>query len=166
MPSNSTNHKSSHLRGPHSDVPSTSDLHPLRILSAGVLTTMPSTSAPGPLSRLWFKWKALRLPWRKTFLVGFDLSGNTFWEFKDAINTERMRRIVQYSSKTHYADVKISRMSCPVTSGANVTANADRISSTMASMAPPHTRSCPHNPGATIRHIPPGHDETTRCKSR
>ncbi|PIA88911.1 NADH-ubiquinone oxidoreductase assembly factor N7BML [Cercospora beticola] len=66
-------------------------------------------SKPGALARAWFKWKALRLPWRKTFLVGFDLSGNTFWEFKDALNAGRMRRIVKYSNKTpHYSDVKVT----------------------------------------------------------
>ncbi|KAI5359291.1 Putative NADH dehydrogenase [ubiquinone] 1 alpha subcomplex subunit 12 [Septoria linicola] len=64
---------------------------------------------PGLISRAWFKWKALRLPWRKTFLIGFDLSGNTFWEFKDALNAGRMRRIVKYSNKTpHYSDVKVT----------------------------------------------------------
>ncbi|EME83082.1 uncharacterized protein MYCFIDRAFT_36596 [Pseudocercospora fijiensis CIRAD86] len=65
-------------------------------------------SAPGAIRRAWFKWKQLRLPWRKTFLIGFDLSGNTFWEFKDALNANRWRRIVRYSRATHYADVKIS----------------------------------------------------------
>ena len=43
--------------------------------------------------------------------AGADLSGNTFWEFKDAINANRLRRIVHYSSDAHYADVKISRES-------------------------------------------------------
>lgn len=67
---------------------------------------------PGVFARAWFKWKTLRLPWRKTFLVGFDLSGNTFWEFKDALNTNRMRRIVKYNNKTpHYSDVKVTRQS-------------------------------------------------------
>ncbi|PGH20739.1 hypothetical protein AJ80_03499 [Polytolypa hystricis UAMH7299] len=76
-----------------------------------------------PINSLWFKWKSLKLPWRKTFPVGedaqyrnpslhvyarSDLSGNTFWEFKDAINAGRMRRIVKANPKTHYADVKIS----------------------------------------------------------
>ncbi|MCJ1257203.1 hypothetical protein MMC24_005028 [Lignoscripta atroalba] len=39
---------------------------------------------------------------------GADLAGNTFWEFKDTISSNRMRRIVQYSPKTHYADIQIS----------------------------------------------------------
>ena len=30
----------------------------------------PTMSAPGPLSRVWLKWKSLKLPWRKQFLVG------------------------------------------------------------------------------------------------
>ncbi|KAB8224664.1 hypothetical protein BDV33DRAFT_165148 [Aspergillus novoparasiticus] len=61
-----------------------------------------------PVNSLWFKWKSLRLPWRKSFLVGTDLSGNTFWEFKDALNAARYRRIVKFNPKTHYADVQVS----------------------------------------------------------
>jgi hypothetical protein len=72
---------------------------------------MSSPRAPGQLKQLWCRWKALRLPWRKRFLVGADLSGNTFWEFKDALNSNRFRRIVQYRRRTHYGDVEISRMS-------------------------------------------------------
>lgn len=34
--------------------------------------------------------------------------GNTFWEFKDQLNAERLRRTVRYSRKTHYADVQVS----------------------------------------------------------
>ncbi|KAJ5440767.1 NADH:ubiquinone oxidoreductase 17.2kDa subunit [Penicillium cf. griseofulvum] len=41
------------------------------------------------VNSLWFKWKKLRLPWRKSFLVGEDLAGNTFWEFKDVMNAAR-----------------------------------------------------------------------------
>jgi len=61
-----------------------------------------------PVSSLWFKWKSLRLPWRRSFLVGVDLAGNTFWEFKDAINTNRFRRIVKYNQSAHYDDIKIT----------------------------------------------------------
>lgn len=58
----------------------------------------------------WFKWKAMRLPWRKRFLIGHDLSGNTFWEFRDVrgAGPGRYRRIVQYPSNTHHSDVKVS----------------------------------------------------------
>ncbi|KAF2156082.1 hypothetical protein K461DRAFT_318701 [Myriangium duriaei CBS 260.36] len=65
-------------------------------------------SQPGLVSRLWFRWKSLQLPWRRHVLAGYDLAGNTFWEFKDALNANRLRRIVKYSRKTHHADVKIS----------------------------------------------------------
>ncbi|KAI9758959.1 MAG: hypothetical protein M4579_002699 [Chaenotheca gracillima] len=34
--------------------------------------------------------------------------GNTFWEFKDAVSSNRLRRIVQYSSNTHYSDIQIT----------------------------------------------------------
>lgn len=40
---------------------------------------------------------------------GFDLQGNTFWEFKDALHALRNRRIAKYSRSTHYGDVKVSR---------------------------------------------------------
>lgn len=51
---------------------------------------------------------------RALTLIGADLAGNTFWEFKDALNANRLRRIVQYSHQAHYADVKISRKDgCP-----------------------------------------------------
>lgn len=78
----------------------------------------------GAARDLWIKWKMLRLPWRKRFLIGIshdsqshpiltrpagqDLHGNTFWEFKDAINHSRWRRIVQAGRKTHHSDVQIS----------------------------------------------------------
>ncbi|KAK2741175.1 hypothetical protein FQN55_008438 [Onygenales sp. PD_40] len=61
-----------------------------------------------PINSLWFKWKSLKLPWRKSFLAGSDLAGNTFWEFKDALNAGRFRRIVKYNPGTHLSDVKVS----------------------------------------------------------
>ncbi|RAL01149.1 uncharacterized protein BO80DRAFT_464807 [Aspergillus ibericus CBS 121593] len=61
-----------------------------------------------PVNSLWFKWKSLRLPWRRSFLVGSDLSGNTFWEFRDKLNAGRFRRIVKTDPKTHYSDVQVS----------------------------------------------------------
>lgn len=68
-----------------------------------------SSKGPSALKQAWYKWKALRLPWRRQFLVGADLSGNTFWEFKDALHSNRWRRIVKYSKQIQYADVKITR---------------------------------------------------------
>lgn len=49
--------------------------------------------------------KTRSLTWR----AGVDLAGNTYWEFKDVLNSGRMRRIVKYNPKTHYADVQIPR---------------------------------------------------------
>ncbi|RAR09827.1 electron carrier [Stemphylium lycopersici] len=63
---------------------------------------------PGPIKRAWYQWKMQRFPWRKKWLVGFDLHGNTFWEFKDALHALRNRRIAKYSRSTHYGDVQIS----------------------------------------------------------
>ncbi|GJN68839.1 hypothetical protein VFPFJ_05515 [Purpureocillium lilacinum] len=74
----------------------------------------------GPVAQAWYKWKALRLPWRKRFFVGYDLQGNTFWEFRlttrggsdtsldPSASSERWRRIVHYPRSTHYSDVKVS----------------------------------------------------------
>lgn len=40
---------------------------------------------------------------------GQDLVGNTFWEFKDALNAGRWRRIVKFDPRTEYSEVKVSR---------------------------------------------------------
>jgi hypothetical protein len=91
--------------------------------------TMPQ--GPGPILRAWYEWRMKRFPWRKKWLVGswlpqlrfsaypgtaaltpptgFDLQGNTFWEFKDQLHALRNRRIAKYSRKTQYSDVDISR---------------------------------------------------------
>ncbi|KAM3511925.1 hypothetical protein MY11210_004396 [Beauveria gryllotalpidicola] len=73
----------------------------------------------GPIGQAWLRWKSLRLPWRKRFLVGFDLQGNTYWEFRlttrgtgeAAPNSlgevERWRRIVQYPRGTHLSSVDV-----------------------------------------------------------
>ncbi|KAK5088069.1 hypothetical protein LTS08_004871 [Lithohypha guttulata] len=70
---------------------------------------------PSTLRTLWFKWKALRLPWRSKYLVGQDLTGNTYWEFVDRLpssnpnNPRRMRRIVESTNRRiHHSDVQIS----------------------------------------------------------
>jgi hypothetical protein len=86
------------------------------------------------VNSLWFKWKSLRLPWRKmrvvgessyccrrfmrldssTFadqLPGQDLAGNTFWVFKDVANANRLRRIVKFDPRTHYDEVQVTRES-------------------------------------------------------
>ncbi|KAF4124225.1 NADH dehydrogenase [Geosmithia morbida] len=64
----------------------------------------------GPVTRAWYRWKALRLPWRRQFLVGIDLQGNTFWEFRLAgtSSSDRLRRIVRYPRSTHYSEVRIT----------------------------------------------------------
>lgn len=94
-----------------------------------------SSRRPGTLSQAWFRWKALRLPWRRRWLVGkslslgsiivlklrhrrkpltrpspvpgFDLEGNTYWEFRPR-GVERLRRIVDHPRSTHYSDVHVT----------------------------------------------------------
>ncbi|KZZ97599.1 NADH:ubiquinone oxidoreductase, 17.2kDa subunit [Moelleriella libera RCEF 2490] len=98
----------------------------------------------GPLAQIWYRWKALRLPWRKRFFVernravekpfyvpgvallvpqtltysfprpfsvsddaGYDLQGNTFWEFRLSSDT-RWRRIVKYPRSTPYSQVAVT----------------------------------------------------------
>ncbi|KAI0179915.1 hypothetical protein GGR52DRAFT_218994 [Hypoxylon sp. FL1284] len=67
----------------------------------------------GPIRQAWYQWKALRLPWRKRFLVGLDLQGNTYWEFRltrgdpESSPDARFRRIVQYPRSTHYSEIKV-----------------------------------------------------------
>ncbi|KAA6413796.1 MAG: NADH:ubiquinone subunit [Lasallia pustulata] len=67
-----------------------------------------SSSPASPLKRLWFRWKSLKLPWRRRWLAGSDLLGNTFWEFKDSLNANRFRRIVNYNPRAHYSDIHIT----------------------------------------------------------
>lgn len=62
------------------------------------------SKSPNHLQQAWYRWKSLRLPWRKKYFIGLDLQGNTFWEFCDTLSSDkfRMRRIchpksVQYS---------------------------------------------------------------------
>ncbi|KAI0166498.1 hypothetical protein GGR57DRAFT_496761 [Xylariaceae sp. FL1272] len=70
---------------------------------------------PGsPFRKYWLQWKSLRLPWRKRFLVGLDLQGNTYWEFRMARGDDHLkpnappfRRIIHYPRSTHYSDVKV-----------------------------------------------------------
>ncbi|KAL8370372.1 hypothetical protein RB595_000648 [Gaeumannomyces hyphopodioides] len=73
---------------------------------------MPPPNPFSPILKAWQNWKGLRLPWRKRFLVGSDLQGNTYWEFRDMRAgpdaTGRWRRIVQYPRSTHYSEVKVA----------------------------------------------------------
>lgn len=51
-----------------------------------------------PFQRLYHRYLALRLPWRRKFLIGTDLNGNTFWE--SFIGTgSRPRRSVNFKTK-------------------------------------------------------------------
>lgn len=43
--------------------------------------------------RLWHRWQARRdIPFRRKFFVGYDLSGNTYWEFTIDGNRNNLRR--------------------------------------------------------------------------
>ncbi|KAI1325159.1 hypothetical protein F5Y16DRAFT_401620 [Xylariaceae sp. FL0255] len=80
--------------------------------------------SPSIFRKAWLQWKALRLPWRKRFLVGLDLQGNTYWEFRlargdqppplSATSNKNLsqtqtpfRRLVHYPRSTHYSEVKV-----------------------------------------------------------
>ncbi|KAK3391865.1 hypothetical protein B0T20DRAFT_384155 [Sordaria brevicollis] len=62
-----------------------------------------------PLKRAWYKWKAIKFPWRNKLLVGLDLAGNTYHIFRPTRSTIRWRRIVQYPTgrNTHFSDVSV-----------------------------------------------------------
>lgn len=62
-----------------------------------------------PLRQLYHKWRALRnVPFRKKYFVGYDLDGNTFWEFRNYNDPARMRRIVEYRiPNLAYVDYKL-----------------------------------------------------------
>ncbi|KAI1384380.1 uncharacterized protein F4822DRAFT_362015 [Hypoxylon trugodes] len=72
-----------------------------------------STAKPiSPIRKAWYQWKALRFPWRKRFLIGLDLHGNTYWEFRlvrgdPSLPDSRFRRIVKYPRSIHYSEVKV-----------------------------------------------------------
>ncbi|KAK6359001.1 hypothetical protein TWF696_000173 [Orbilia brochopaga] len=65
--------------------------------STGLTYVLPTS----PLKRLWYRWKALRLPWRKRYFVGMDLAGNTFWEFRHSLVAGRPRRIMDFRGGKH-----------------------------------------------------------------
>jgi NADH dehydrogenase [ubiquinone] 1 alpha subcomplex assembly factor 2 len=43
-----------------------------------------------------------------TIYTGSDLTGNTFWEFRDNLSAGRFRRIVQYKDPVHLSDVDVT----------------------------------------------------------
>lgn len=59
-------------------------------------------------SNAWYRWKAMRFPWRKRFLVGVDLKGYTYWEFRVSKDSERLRRIVQYPRSVPLSEVQVT----------------------------------------------------------
>ncbi|KAK3990248.1 NADH-ubiquinone oxidoreductase assembly factor N7BML [Cladorrhinum sp. PSN332] len=84
---------------------------------------MPQPPNLSPFLRTYYKWKSIRFPWRRQFLVGFDLKNNTYWEFHDrgvpspSSNPSspsnpnfRWRRIVYPPprSKLHPSEIQIS----------------------------------------------------------
>ncbi|KAF3922506.1 hypothetical protein AA313_de0210297 [Arthrobotrys entomopaga] len=54
-----------------------------------------------PFKRLYYRWKSMRLPWRKRYFIGMDLEGNTFWEFRDRLVASRARRIIDFRGGVH-----------------------------------------------------------------
>jgi NADH dehydrogenase [ubiquinone] 1 alpha subcomplex assembly factor 2 len=59
-----------------------------------------------PWQRLIHRWKARRdIPFRKQFFVGYDLHGNTYWEFTTDGNMQRLRRKLEpYRQELFEAD--------------------------------------------------------------
>ncbi|KAF5113629.1 hypothetical protein DV454_003455 [Geotrichum candidum] len=50
-----------------------------------------------PFRQAYLQWRSLRnVPFRNKFFIGYDLDGNTYWEFFNPNNPDRARRIVEY----------------------------------------------------------------------
>ncbi|PUU83255.1 hypothetical protein B9Z19DRAFT_1073357 [Tuber borchii] len=59
------------------------------------------------LTRIYYTWKSLKLPWRRKVFVGMDLEGNSFWELPISAHG-RVRRIVAYKDpKRDLVDYKL-----------------------------------------------------------
>ncbi|ODQ68919.1 hypothetical protein LIPSTDRAFT_76553 [Lipomyces starkeyi NRRL Y-11557] len=74
---------------------------------------------------LYLRWKALRnVPFRKRFLIGTDLEGNTFWEWRNLNNPGRQRRMVELrTAKRDYVDYRLPRMTAPICSTLDILNN-------------------------------------------
>jgi hypothetical protein len=132
-------------------------------------STLPQTmpTPPGPIRRAWYEWKMLRFPWRKRWLVGFDLEGNTFWEFKDALHALRNRRIAKYHRSTHYGDVNVSRASSPHDTHRLLSMTATtNTHSRLDAMAPPHAPRPPNHCRTAARPAPPRNNKAARRPRR
>jgi NADH dehydrogenase [ubiquinone] 1 alpha subcomplex assembly factor 2 len=81
-----------------------------------------------------------RHPARRPLTVaGFDLDGNSYWEWKIVKHAARTRRIVEYPGGVHHSDVDVPRMSPP---GPGAAANTRPLTpcSAVGTMAPPDAR--------------------------
>lgn len=66
-----------------------------------------------PFQKIWHQWKSLKnVPLRKKWFVGYDLDGNTYWEFSNYNNPQgKLRRIVEYREKKgNFTDYKLPPM--------------------------------------------------------
>ncbi|KAL8936173.1 MAG: hypothetical protein Q9216_005073 [Gyalolechia sp. 2 TL-2023] len=59
-----------------------------------------------PFRNLWLKWKSFQFPWRKRWLAGIDLAGNTYYYFRSTL-TSRPRRILQSNPLIPHSDIQI-----------------------------------------------------------
>ncbi|KAI1362800.1 hypothetical protein F5Y08DRAFT_341318 [Xylaria arbuscula] len=65
------------------------------------------------ITRAWYQWKSLRLPWRKRIFVGADPQGNTYYILRQprgdstSLPTSPERRLVYYPRSTQYSEVKV-----------------------------------------------------------
>lgn len=61
--------------------------------------------------QIYLQWRSLRnIPFRKKFFIGYDLDGNTYWEFYNPNNPYKARRIVDYRiPRKNWVDYKMPR---------------------------------------------------------
>lgn len=69
---------------------------------------MSAPYSPGRLTKLYYSFKSLPLPWRRKFFKGFDLDGNEFYESYNALHPTKPRRTVKYVKDGHYTDNQVT----------------------------------------------------------
>ena len=63
---------------------------------------------PSVFVKAYYRFKAIKLPWRRKFFRGFDLDGNSFYESYNPLTPHKMRRTVKYIKDGHYTDNNVT----------------------------------------------------------
>ncbi|CCG81439.1 Putative uncharacterized protein [Taphrina deformans PYCC 5710] len=63
---------------------------------------------PNLITKLYYAYKSIRLPFRRKVFRGFDLDGNKFYESYNPLTPNKWRRTVQYVHDGHYTDNNVT----------------------------------------------------------